>query len=80
MFFKRKKQEKDVTTGKTKETKKFNMDYEFLAVPEVHTGNTSGEDNETMEKSENITYDTVAMPEIHMHKKKSISEENGRCK
>lgn len=68
MFFKRKKQEKYLKTGVAKEKKKFAMDYDFLAVPEVHTGNIVDKENDAVEENENITYDTVAMPEIHMHK------------
>lgn len=51
----------------TKDKKKYNMNYDYLAVPEIHTKNV--EKTEKEDVMENITYDSVAIPEIHMHKK-----------
>lgn len=55
------------------------MDYNYLAVPEIHTTSVAKKEDECEELAEsensndvndNITYDTVAMPEIHIHRKK----------
>ncbi len=72
MFFKGKKQNKD-----NKSTHEFyDVKYENLAVPEVHTEpeaevHTEPEAEEEMEEEqESITYESVAIPEIHIRKKK----------
>ena len=79
MFFKRKKKDKYFKVKEIKEKKKYKMDYDYLAVPEIHTTGMAKKENisEEPEKVENsnevnehITYDTVAMPEIHMHRRK----------
>lgn len=79
MFFKRKKREKYFKIKEIKEKKKYKMDYDYLAVPEIHTTSMTKKDNEGEEEdktensnevNEHITYDTVAMPEIHVQKKK----------
>ncbi len=64
MFFKGKKQNKD-----NKSTHEFyDVKYENLAVPEVHTEPEAEEEME--EEQESITYESVAIPEIHIRKKK----------
>ncbi|MDY6329771.1 MAG: hypothetical protein SPL51_09820 [Lachnospiraceae bacterium] len=79
MFFKRKKKEKYFKIKEIKEKKKYKMDYDYLAVPEIHTTGMAKKEDECEEPAESengneanehITYDTVAMPEIHIHKKK----------
>lgn len=50
----------------TKDKKKYDMNYDYLAVPEIHTKNVKKTEKEDV--IENITYDSVAIPEIHMHK------------
>ncbi len=65
MFFKGKKQNKD-----NKSTHEFyDVKYENLAVPEVHT-EPETEEEEMEEEQESITYESVAIPEIHIRKKK----------
>ena len=65
MFFKGKKQNKD-----NKSTHEFyDVKYENLAVPEVHT-EPEAENEEMEEDQESITYESVAIPEIHIRKKK----------
>lgn len=79
MFFKRKKREKYFKIKEIKEKKKYRMDYDYLAVPELHTTSVAKKEDECEELAEsensndvndNITYDTVAMPEIHINRKK----------
>lgn len=65
MFFKGKKQKID-----NKSTHEFyDVKYENLAVPEVHT-EPEAENEEMEENQESITYESVAIPEIHIRKKK----------
>lgn len=61
--------------GKLKEKrekiKRYRVDTENLAVPEIHIGKAKEEKGENRDDQE-ITYDEVAIPEIHVrsHKKK----------
>ena len=47
----------------------YDVSYENLAVPEVHTEPEEKEDHED-DNGESITYDSVAIPEIHIRRKK----------
>lgn len=47
----------------------FQVDYDNLAIPEIHTKRPEAKKKET--KEESVTYDGVAVPEIHIRKKKS---------
>lgn len=47
----------------------FQVDYDNLAIPEIHTKRPEARKRE--EKEESVTYDGVAVPEIHIRKKKS---------
>ena len=49
--------------------KKYRVDTENLAVPEIHIGAKKEDEGENRE-DESITYDEVAVPEIHVRKKK----------
>ena len=49
--------------------KKYRVDTENLAVPEIHIGAKKEDEGETREDGA-ITYDEVAIPEIHVRKKK----------
>lgn len=49
--------------------KKYRVDTENLAVPEIHIGDKKEDEGENRE-DESITYDEVAVPEIHVRKKK----------
>lgn len=62
MFWKKKKQQ----NAKKTTHDAYDVKYENLAVPEVHTEpETEEEDNE---ETESITYESVAIPEIHIRK------------
>ncbi len=65
MFWKKKKQQNDKKT--THEA--YDVKYENLAVPEVHT-EPEVEEEENEETQDSITYESVAIPEIHIRKKK----------
>ena len=65
MFWKKKKQPNDKKT--THEA--YDVKYENLAVPEVHT-EPEVEEEENEETQDSITYESVAIPEIHIRKKK----------
>lgn len=67
MFFEKNREHENKRSEDKKE--KYNMDYEFLAVPEIHTGKVKSKPDE--EKHDNITYDTVAVPEVHVHREKN---------
>ena len=60
--------------GKLKEKKekikKYRVDTENLAVPEIHIGKAKEEKGENKDDDHEITYDEVAVPEIHVRKKK----------
>lgn len=45
----------------------YDMDFENLAIPEVHTHKPSEEEPES-EPEAVVDYDMVAIPEIHFHK------------
>lgn len=47
----------------------YNLTYDNLAVPEIHTHEPE-EAAEEEDKKPGITYDSVAIPEIHIRKKK----------
>ena len=55
--------------------KKYRVDTENLAVPEIHIGARKEEEGENKDGGE-ITYDEVAVPEIHVRKKK---HEKDKC-
>lgn len=59
--------------GKRKEKrekiKKYRVDTENLAVPEIHIGKAKEEKGENKDE-EPITYDEVAVPEIHVHRRR----------
>lgn len=57
--------------GKKDEKKKttYDVSYENLAVPEVHT-EPEANDEATEDDGESITYESVAIPEIHIRRKK----------
>ena len=57
--------------GKKDEKKKttYDVSYENLAVPEVHT-EPGANDEATEDDGESITYESVAIPEIHIRRKK----------
>ena len=65
MFLKKKEHKKD--NKSTHET--YDVKYENLAIPEVHT-EPETENDEMEEELESITYESVAIPEIHIKKKK----------
>ena len=65
MFWKKKKQQ----DGKKTTHESYDVKYENLAVPEVHT-EPEVEDEEGEEEQDSITYESVAIPEIHSRKKK----------
>lgn len=50
-----------------KKNHKYDLDFENLAIPEIHTGQKKKE--EPQEPQPSITYDTVAIPEIHIKHK-----------
>lgn len=52
-----------------KKREPFQVDYDNLAIPEIHTKKATVKKVER--KEESVTYDGVAMPEIHIRKKKS---------
>lgn len=65
MFWKKKKQQnKKKTTHEA-----YDVKYENLAVPEVHT-EPEVEEEESEKTQDSITYESVAIPEIHIRKKK----------
>lgn len=67
MFWKKKKQQ----DGKKTTHESYDVKYENLAVPEVHTEpEVEDEDEEGEEEQDSITYESVAIPEIHIRKKK----------
>ena len=47
----------------------YDVSYENLAVPEIHT-EPETEDEATEGNGESITYESVAIPEIHIRRKK----------
>ena len=51
---------------KKNKKKHYNLDYDNLAIPEIHTHKQKNK--ETPEPKPSITYDTVAIPEIHIKK------------
>lgn len=57
--------------GKKDEKKKttYDVSYENLAIPEVHT-EPEANDEATEDDGESITYESVAIPEIHIRRKK----------
>ena len=58
--------------GRKKKVKntEYKIESENLAVPEIHTGELTGEkDHEKETVKESITYDNVAIPEIHIRRK-----------
>lgn len=50
--------------------KKYRVDTENLAVPEIHIGEVKEQKGEIKEEEDSIAYDEVAVPEIHVRKKK----------
>lgn len=49
--------------------KKYSVNYENLAVPEVSTGEEP-EQEKPEEPEDTVIYDTLAIPEVHFRKKK----------
>ncbi len=47
----------------------YNLAFDNLAIPEVHTGKKKSDDSEADSKP-SINYDSVAIPEIHIKKNK----------
>ena len=58
---------------KEREKKNYDLTYENLAIPEIHTHEAEEpvdrEQKETDQKPE-VVYDSVAIPEVHIRKKK----------
>ena len=50
-----------------KDKKQYDMTFDNLAIPEIHTGVPEQKPEEKDEKT-TVTYDTVAVPEIHFRK------------
>ncbi len=48
----------------------YNLTYDDVAIPEIHTHKTSPETNEKS-KDESIHFDDVAIPEVHLPKKEN---------
>lgn len=63
-MFGKKREKKD---KKKKST--YDVSYENLAVPEIHT-EPETENEATEDNGESITYESVAIPEIHIRRKK----------
>ena len=53
---------------KEREKKNYDLTYDNLAVPEIHTHEPEDAADED-EKKPGITYDSVAIPEIHIRKR-----------
>ena len=53
---------------KKEEDHAYDLAYDNLAVPEIHTHKIRGSEEENDTES-GITYDSVAIPEIHIRKK-----------
>lgn len=53
---------------KKEEDHAYDLTYDNLAVPEIHTHKIRGSEEEN-DTDSGITYDSVAIPEIHIRKK-----------
>ena len=54
-----------------KEKKPYNLSYDNLAIPEIHTHpQEESSDAKQEEEHSYVHYDTVAIPEVHIRKKK----------
>lgn len=63
MFGKKRKAE-------TKEKHDYDLTYDNLAIPEVHTHDEAAqEETSDTEEPPTVTYDSVAIPEVHIRKK-----------
>lgn len=51
-----------------KEKRRYRVDTENLAVPEIHIGEAKEEKGETKEEEDSIAYSEVAIPEIHVRR------------
>lgn len=58
MLFKKSKKEHD-----------YNLTYDNLAIPEVHTKKETSDTTEETEEKPSISYEGVAIPEIHLRNK-----------
>lgn len=58
--------------GKAGKKESYEIEYENLAVPEVHTGHVKQDPKKDSrkEKKHGIVYDSVAVPEVHIPKRK----------
>lgn len=64
--------------SKREEKKNYDLSYENLAIPEIHTHEQQDEKLENrresadeIQKEVGVVYDSVAIPEIHVKKRKS---------
>ena len=64
--------------SKKEEKKNYDLSYENLAIPEIHTHEQQDEriedrkeDADESQKGVGVVYDSVAIPEIHVKKKKN---------
>lgn len=53
---------------KKEQRKRYRVDTENLAVPEIHIGEVKEDKGEIKEEEDSITYDEVAIPEIHVRR------------
>lgn len=58
------------TTDKENKKNRINIKYDNLAVPEIITGDITGDASDESHEDESITYDSLAVPEIHIKKRK----------